>query len=104
MENILKLTADEEAFNLYLNSIINLYDPHSSYFLPVERREFQEGMSGIYYGIGALLQEQNGKVSIAELMIGGACMEIRTSGKRRCARESAAGRKHGKNRSVPDWP
>jgi carboxyl-terminal processing protease len=71
MENILKLTADEEAFNLYLNSIINLYDPHSSYFLPVERREFQEGMSGIYYGIGALLQEQNGKVSIAELMIGG---------------------------------
>lgn len=70
-ENILKLTADEEAFNLYLNSIINLYDPHSSYFLPVDRREFQEGMSGIYYGIGALLQEQNGKVSIAELMIGG---------------------------------
>lgn len=71
IENILKLTVDEEAFNLYLNSIINLYDPHSSYFLPVDRREFQEGMSGIYYGIGALLQEQNGKVSIAELMIGG---------------------------------
>lgn len=71
IENILKLTVDEEAFNLYLNSIINLYDPHSSYFLPVDRREFQEGMSGIYYGIGALLQDQGGKVSIAELMIGG---------------------------------
>ncbi|NML23735.1 carboxy terminal-processing peptidase [Pseudoflavitalea sp. G-6-1-2] len=71
IENILKLTVDEEAFNLYLNSVINLYDPHSSYFLPVDRREFQEGMSGIYYGIGALLQEAQGKVSIAELMIGG---------------------------------
>ena len=71
IENILKITVDEEAFNFYLNSVINLYDPHSSYFLPVERREFQEGMSGIYYGIGALLQEAQGKVSIAELMIGG---------------------------------
>lgn len=71
IDNLLKLTTEEEAFNTYLNSIINLYDPHSNYFLPLDRREFQEGLSGIYYGIGALLQEQQGKVSIGELMIGG---------------------------------
>lgn len=71
LANIKKLTSDEESFNLYLNHVINLYDPHSNYFLPVEKREFQESMSGIYYGIGALLQEQQGKVQIAELMIGG---------------------------------
>jgi carboxyl-terminal processing protease len=71
IDNLLKLTTDEEAFNLYVNNIINLYDPHSGYFLPVDRREFQESLSGIYYGIGALLQEQTGKVSIKELMIGG---------------------------------
>ena len=70
-ENLQKLTSEEEAFNTYINSIINLYDPHSNYFLPVDRREFQESMSGVYYGIGALLQEQQGKVSINELMIGG---------------------------------
>ncbi|WEK34793.1 MAG: carboxy terminal-processing peptidase [Candidatus Pseudobacter hemicellulosilyticus] len=71
IESLLKLTTDEEAFNTYINTITNLYDPHSNYFLPVDRREFQEGLSGIYYGIGALLQEQQGKVSINELMIGG---------------------------------
>jgi carboxyl-terminal processing protease len=70
-ENLRKLTTEEEAFNTYINSVINLYDPHSNYFLPVDRREFQENMSGVYYGIGALLQEQQGKVSIGELMLGG---------------------------------
>lgn len=71
IETLLKRTTNEEAFSSYLNFIFNLYDPHSSYFLPVDRRGFQESMSGIYYGIGALLQEQHGKVKIAELMIGG---------------------------------
>lgn len=71
LENLRKLTTEEESFNTYINSVINLYDPHSNYFLPVDRREFQENMSGVYYGIGALLQEQQGKVSIGELMLGG---------------------------------
>lgn len=71
IETLLKRTTDEESFSSYLNFIFNLYDPHSNYFLPVDRRGFQESMSGIYYGIGALLQEQHGKVRIAELMIGG---------------------------------
>ena len=71
IDNLQKLTSEEEAFNTYINSVINLYDPHSNYFLPVDRRGFQESMSGVYYGIGALLQEQQGKVSINELMIGG---------------------------------
>jgi carboxyl-terminal processing protease len=71
IENLRKLTTEDESFNTYINSVINLYDPHSNYFLPVDRREFQENMSGIYYGIGALLQEQQGKVSIGELMLGG---------------------------------
>lgn len=71
VENLKKLTTDEEAFNTYVNSITNLYDPHSNYFLPVDRREFQEGLSGVYYGIGALLSDNKGTISIGELMIGG---------------------------------
>lgn len=70
IDNLIKL-AGEESFNLYVNNIINLYDPHSAYQLPLDRREFRESLSGVYYGIGALLQEQTGKVSIRELMIGG---------------------------------
>lgn len=69
--NLTKLTTDEEAFNTYVNSITNLYDPHSNYFLPVDRREFQESLSGVYYGIGALLADMQGKIGIGELMIGG---------------------------------
>jgi carboxyl-terminal processing protease len=70
IDNLIKM-ASEESFNLYVNNIINLYDPHSAYQLPLDRREFRESLSGLYYGIGALLQEQTGKVSIKELMIGG---------------------------------
>ena len=72
LDNLQKLTTDEEAFNIYLNDVVSLYDPHSNYFLPVERRGFQEDMTGIYYGIGALLAEdKKGSISISELMIGG---------------------------------
>jgi carboxyl-terminal processing protease len=71
IDNLLKLTTDDEAFNTYVNSIVNLYDPHSNYFLPVDRREFQVSLSGVYYGIGAVLQDMGGKIGINELMIGG---------------------------------
>ncbi len=69
--NLLKLTEPDEAFQNYINAITNLYDPHTAYFLPIDTRRFQEGMSGIYYGIGAVLKEEMGRVSIRELMIGG---------------------------------
>jgi carboxyl-terminal processing protease len=71
IKNLLKITTEQEAFQNYVNTITNLYDPHTAYFLPVDTRSFQEGMSGIYYGIGALLTESEGRVSIKELMIGG---------------------------------
>lgn len=62
---------EEENFSKYLNAMFHLMDPHSAYYLPVDKREFQEDLSGIYYGIGALLQDVDGKVRIGELMIGG---------------------------------
>lgn len=71
IKNLLKITTEEESFQNYVNTVTNLYDPHTAYFLPLDKRRFQEEMSGIYYGIGALLEENDGKVSIKELMIGG---------------------------------
>lgn len=62
----------EEVFlGRYLNSMVQILDPHSGYFLPVERRGFEEDLGGVYYGIGALLRESGGKVEIGELMTGG---------------------------------
>jgi len=69
--NLIKKSEEEESFSVFMNTIINEFDPHSTYYLPVGRREFVEDLSGVYYGIGALLQEQNGNISVNELVIGG---------------------------------
>jgi len=66
----LKLTEDER-FNMFINTITNLMDPHTDYFPPVEKRAFDEQMSGRFYGIGAQLQEQDGIIKITSLIPGG---------------------------------
>lgn len=66
----LKLTEDER-FNLFVNTITNLMDPHTDYFPPVEKRAFDEMMSGRFYGIGAQLQENDGTIKIVSLIPGG---------------------------------
>jgi len=65
-----KLTEDER-FNMFVNTITNLMDPHTDYFPPVEKRNFDEQMSGHFYGIGAQLQEQDGNIKIVSLIPGG---------------------------------
>ena len=63
---------EDELFNKFVNTITNLMDPHSDYFPPVEKRAFDEMMSGHFYGIGALLTEADGFVKIASISPGGA--------------------------------
>ena len=58
----------EERFNTYVNIIVNLMDPHTDYFPPIEKRVFDEQMNGRFFGIGAQLQEQDGYIKIASLM------------------------------------
>ncbi len=66
-----KFTEDER-FNTFINVITNAMDPHSDYFAPVEKRAFDEQMSGRFYGIGAQLQEQqDGSIKIMSLVPGG---------------------------------
>ena len=62
---------DNERFNSYVNTITNLMDPHTDYFPPIEKRAFDEQMSGRFYGIGAQLQEQDGIIKITSLLTGG---------------------------------
>lgn len=63
--------SDDDRFNLYINTISNLMDPHTDYFAPVEKRAFDEMMSGRFYGIGAQLQETEGVIKIVSLLTGG---------------------------------
>lgn len=59
---------DDERFNAYVNIITSQMDPHTDFFPPVEKRAFDEMMSGRFFGIGAQLQEQDGNIKIASLM------------------------------------
>ena len=61
---------DDERFNLFINAITSYQDPHSDYFPPIEKRMFDEQMSGRFYGIGASLREEEGNIKIATLLTG----------------------------------
>lgn len=57
----------------YLNSITNIYDPHTEYFEPVEKDNFDITMSGRLEGIGAKLQTTpDGEFTkVSEIITGG---------------------------------
>ena len=61
---------DDDRFNLFINTITSYMDPHSDYFPPVEKRSFDEQMSGKFYGIGASLKEEDGNIKVASLLTG----------------------------------
>ena len=62
---------EEKKFDLFLNAITGLMDPHTDYFAPVEKRSFTEQMSGVIYGIGAQLGADDNGVKIAAITPGG---------------------------------
>jgi carboxyl-terminal processing protease len=45
-------------------------DPHTDYFAPVDLRSFNESMKGSFFGIGAQLKEEDGKIKIASIISG----------------------------------
>ena len=54
-ERLEKTFDKEKRFELFLNTITGLMDPHTDYMAPVEKRSFSEQMCGTFYGIGAQL-------------------------------------------------
>lgn len=58
-------------FTVYVNAHTEQYDPHTSYFSPTDKEDFDISMSGQLEGIGAKLQDKKGYATIAELVVGG---------------------------------
>ena len=54
----------------YLNAIGHLYDPHTSYFSPVQSDNFQIGISLSLEGIGASLTTKDNIVEVASIVLG----------------------------------
>ena len=65
-----ELTRDDW-FAIFLNSIVERFDPHTFYFSPEDKEKFDVSMSGTFQGIGARLQKKESGVEISELISGG---------------------------------
>jgi len=60
-----------DRFEAYLNAFANLYDPHSVYFSPKGKQDFDIRMGGKLEGIGARLGEAGDYTKIASIVPGG---------------------------------
>ena len=76
-DRIQKTFNEDQRFTTYINAITGLMDPHTDYFPPIEKRSFDEGMSGRFYGIGAQLGEDENGIKIASVQPGGAAWKSR---------------------------
>ena len=62
---------DDERFGIYANVVTSQMDPHTDYFPPVEKQNFEESISGEFFGIGASLRDDdNGYIKIETLITG----------------------------------
>lgn len=66
----LKKYYQKESFALYVNTITAMYDPHTEFFAPKEKKKFDQSMSGQLEGIGARLQQKDEYIKIMEIVVG----------------------------------
>jgi len=57
-------------FTVYMNAYTEVFDPHTNYFSPKNKEEFDMQFTGKVIGIGALIQEKKGYLYLGELTIG----------------------------------
>ncbi len=61
----------EEWFSMYVNAIVEEFDPHTYYLAPRDKEGFDTQMSGKLEGIGARLTKSMDYIKIVELISGG---------------------------------
>lgn len=57
-------------FSLYMNAYTEVFDPHTNYFSPKDKEDFDVNFKGEVIGIGAIIQEKKGKLYLGALTIG----------------------------------
>ncbi len=57
-------------FNVYMNAYCEVFDPHTSYFSPKDKQEFDVNFTGKVIGIGAIIQEKKGNLYLGALSLG----------------------------------
>jgi len=64
-------TNSEDVFQIYVNNLTRLYDPHTAYFSPRSSENFKINMSLSLQGIGAVLQNEDEFTQIVRLIPSG---------------------------------
>ena len=67
----IKDKANFEILEIFLSSLAQVYDPHSSYMAPMTKENFDISMKHSLEGIGARLTADEGYVKITEIIPGG---------------------------------
>lgn len=58
---------------IYLNVVTATFDPHTEFFPPADKENFDISMSGQLQGIGATLQEKDGYIKVTSIVPGSPC-------------------------------
>lgn len=71
--NRLSKLKDEDKFESYMNSFLQVFDPHTVYLAPKTNEDFNISMSGKLEGIGAQLQQKDGEIKVTMIVPGSPC-------------------------------
>ncbi len=70
-ERLLKDTLQDH-YDRYFNAVTRAFDPHTTYFAPKQKEDFEIGMRGSLEGIGATLREEDGFIKVVRIIPGSA--------------------------------
>ncbi|MBB4806915.1 carboxyl-terminal processing protease [Chryseobacterium defluvii] len=57
-------------FTVYMNAYTEVFDPHTNYYSPKDKEDFDTNFTGKVIGIGAIIQEKKGNLYLGALTIG----------------------------------
>ncbi len=81
----------EDRMAVFLSCVANSFDPHTEFFPPQSKEDFDIGLTGTLEGIGAVLQEDDGYIRVKEIVPGGAAWRQKELGEEDLILEVAQG-------------
>jgi len=61
----------EDRMSQYLNAVVSVFDPHTSYYKPIDKENFDIRFSGKLEGIGARLLTEGDYTKVTDIVVGG---------------------------------
>lgn len=61
----------EDRLSYYLNTLTSIFDPHTNYFKPIDKENFNIRFSGRLEGIGARLMNDGDYTKVSDIVVGG---------------------------------